>query len=166
MLLRVKGVPLMYLPIIYYPIKRRRPGHRVPAADVRRVDAARAGNQQRVLLGDRPEPGRDVLSRLVHADRPGRRRRIPVCRRPGLVRQLPLLPSRSARGGVQQVRQRDASCRRSRPTRSAAAGNQAFGTAIRAASAHRLHVQPRHAAAVSAEFLSGVQRDANDRGRA
>ena len=65
--LRVKGVPLFYLPVDLLPDPGRRARHRLPAADLRHLDAARPGDQQRVLLGDRPQPGRDVLPRLVHA---------------------------------------------------------------------------------------------------
>ena len=52
-LLRVKGVPLLYLPVLYYPIKEddRATGFLLPTYGV--VDAARPDAQQRVLLGDR-----------------------------------------------------------------------------------------------------------------
>src|SRR6185436_21184201 len=78
----------------------RGPRDRVPAADLRVVDAARPGDQQRVLLGDRPQPGRDVLPRLVYTDGPGRRRRVPLRVGAGLVRELQVLPPRPAPGGV------------------------------------------------------------------
>ena len=58
------------------PDPGRRSRHRVPAADVRLVDRARAEHQQRVLLGDQPQPGRDDLPRLVHQARPGAGRRV------------------------------------------------------------------------------------------
>ena len=44
------------------PDPGRRARHRLPAADLRHLDAARPVDQQRVLLGDRPQPGRDVRS--------------------------------------------------------------------------------------------------------
>ena len=102
--LRVKGVPVFYLPVIYYPIRGRPARHRVPAADLRHVDAARSGDQQRVLLGDRTQPGRHVLPRLVHAHRAGCGRRIPLRRGRAVVRQRPVLPLRPERDDVHRQR--------------------------------------------------------------
>ena len=39
--LRVKGVPLIYLPVVYYPIQDDQRATGIPDADLRRVDAAR-----------------------------------------------------------------------------------------------------------------------------
>ena len=60
MVLRVKGVPLMYLPVIYYPIQddERATGFLMPTYGTSTVRGA--GVEQRVLLGDRPQPGRDA----------------------------------------------------------------------------------------------------------
>ena len=51
--LRVKGVPVLYLPVIYYPLQDEPARHRLPAADLRHVHLSRPGDQQRLLLGDR-----------------------------------------------------------------------------------------------------------------
>ena len=66
---KVKGVPMLYLPIIYYPTKEdgRATGILIP--DLRRVDDSRSDHSQRVLLGHQPQPGRDVPVRLVLEDR-------------------------------------------------------------------------------------------------
>ena len=56
---------MFYTPILYYPTKRRGPRHRHPDPDLRHVDAARPVDSQRVLLGDQPQPGRDLHARLV-----------------------------------------------------------------------------------------------------
>ena len=63
--LRVKDVPLLYLPFIYYPINKedRSTGFLMPSYSASTV--ARLRHQQRVLLGDRPQPGRDVLPHVV-----------------------------------------------------------------------------------------------------
>ena len=81
--LKVKGVPVFYLPVMYYPINKedRATGFLIPiygSSTIARPDA-----QQRVLLGDQPQPGRDVLPRLVLEDRPGLRRRVPLRRGAG-----------------------------------------------------------------------------------
>ena len=60
-LLKVKGVPMFYLPILYYPIQKSQRATGLPAADLRHLDAARPVDQQRVLLGHQPQPGCDVL---------------------------------------------------------------------------------------------------------
>jgi len=49
----VKDVPLFYMPI------------RLPAADLRALEPARAAVEQRILLGDQPQPGCDHQTRLV-----------------------------------------------------------------------------------------------------
>ena len=79
--LKVKDVPLFYLPVFYYPINKddRATGFLMPIYGS--VDDPRPDAQQRVLLGDQPQPGRDVLPRLVLEDRPELRRRVPLRRR-------------------------------------------------------------------------------------
>ena len=56
--MRVKGVPLLYLPVIYYPINKedRATGFLLPMYGS--STPARPDDQQRVLLGDQPQPGR------------------------------------------------------------------------------------------------------------
>ena len=78
---RVKGVPLMYLPIFYYPIQEddRATGFLMPIYGTSTL--TRAVAQQRVLLGDHPQPGRDVHPRLVLQGGPADRRRISLHRR-------------------------------------------------------------------------------------
>ena len=60
------------------PDQKGRPRDRLPDPDLRHVDAARPVDSQRVLLGDQPQPGRDVHARLVLEDRAGRRQRVPL----------------------------------------------------------------------------------------
>ena len=76
--MNVKGVPLFYLPILYYPTKKedRATGFLLP--DLRDVDASRTVDAQRVLLGDQSQPGRDHPARLVLEGRSGRRHRVSV----------------------------------------------------------------------------------------
>ena len=76
---KVKGVPLLYLPVFYYPMEEddRSTGFLMPTYGTR--DARGADDQQRVLLGDRPQPRRHVRARLVHEDRPGMGAALPVC---------------------------------------------------------------------------------------
>ena len=95
--LKVKGVPLMYLPDLLLPDPGGRPRDRLPDSHLRLVDDPRADAQQRVLLGDRPQPRRDVLPRLVLEDRPGVWRRLPLRRRAGIVRQRADVRARRAR---------------------------------------------------------------------
>ena len=76
--LRVKGVPLLWLPCIYYPIQEDESLHRISDADLRHVDLPRSDDQQRVLLGDRSQPGRHLPLRLVQPCRPGCRHRVPI----------------------------------------------------------------------------------------
>ena len=75
---RVKGVPLLYLPMIYYPLGEddRSTGFLLPTYSA--LEHHGPGHQQRVLLGDQPEPGRDVLLRLVLEVRAGRGSRLPI----------------------------------------------------------------------------------------
>ena len=86
--LRVKGVPLVYMPYVYYPIQddNRATGFLLPSYGS--STAAGTGAEQRVLLGDRPQPGRNVLSRLVHAHWPGYRRRISLRCRGAVARAM------------------------------------------------------------------------------
>ena len=130
-LLKVKGVPMIYLPVVYYPIQQESARDRLPAADLRHLHAARPVDQQRILLGDQPQPGRDVLPRLVHAGRHGRRQpniaTSPACSRPATSASI---DSRSARTQFTQ------SATRSLPAKTSyeftGAVTQALGGAARA----------------------------------
>ena len=60
------------------PDQQGGPGDGLPAADVHGVDAQGEHDQQRVLLGHQPQPGRDVQLRLVLENGPRVRHRVPV----------------------------------------------------------------------------------------
>jgi hypothetical protein len=77
-------------------VKGGRPRDRLPDADLRRVHVAGRVDQQRILLGHQPQPGRDRVPRLVRARRSGCRSRVPVRVAQGIGRG-PLLPVRPAR---------------------------------------------------------------------
>ena len=74
----VKDVPVFYLPVLYYPIQEddRATGFLMPMYGI--VARDRVVDQQRVLLGDQPQPGRHVLPRLDVLARQRRRRRVPL----------------------------------------------------------------------------------------
>ena len=86
MLLKAKGVPVLFLPVFYYPISNdnRQTGFLMPSYGSSTYEGQ--VHQQRVFLGDRPQPGRDVPARLVLEDRAGGERRIPL-RGPARQRQ-------------------------------------------------------------------------------
>ena len=80
------------------PRPEGRPRDRVPDSHLRVLDDQGTVPEQRVLLGDQPQPGPHAAARLVLEDGPGLRHRIPVRPRPGL-RWLPaLLQPAGARG--------------------------------------------------------------------
>ena len=97
-IIRVKDVPVFYLPVMYYPIQDddRATGFLHP--DLRPLHVPRPVAQQRLLLGDQPEPGRDVLPRLVHVARPGRRHRVSLHPVAAVAGQLPPLRPQGERG--------------------------------------------------------------------
>ena len=110
--LRVKDVPLFYLPCIYYPIQSddRATGFLMPTYGMSTFRGIAISNAFFWAIGRSQR--RHVPSRLVHARRSGRRRRIPLRERPTVVRQLPrlrLLPQRN------RIRQRTASTTSFRP---------------------------------------------------
>ena len=90
----VKDVPVFYLPMLYYPIQEddRATGFLMP--HVRLVARDGIVDQQRVLLGDQPQPGRHVLPRLDVLARQRPRRRVPLHARAAGAGQLPLLLAR------------------------------------------------------------------------
>ena len=96
MLLKVKGVPALYLPVMYYPLSKdnRSTGFLMPSYGSSTLQGP--DDQQRLFLGDQPQPGRDVPARLVLEDRPSDRRRVSV-RLARRIGQLPIgLPQRAA----------------------------------------------------------------------
>ena len=68
MVMNVKGVPLFYLPVIYYPINKedRATGFLMPVYGSSTLRGQT--HQQRLLLGDQPQPGCDGHARLVLED--------------------------------------------------------------------------------------------------
>ncbi len=60
------------------PDPGRRPRHGLPDPDLRGLDLPRAVDQQRLLLGHQPQPGRHALPRLVLLARHGHGRRVPL----------------------------------------------------------------------------------------
>ncbi len=73
---------------------------RLPDAGLRHLDDPRLVAQQRLLLGDQPQPGPHADARLVHPDRPGLRRRVPLRGVGGLERRVPDVPAERARHHV------------------------------------------------------------------
>ena len=68
----------MYLPLMYYPLSKdnRNTGFLMPSYGSSTVQGA--DDQQRVLLGDQPQPGRHDSARLVFEDRAGDGRRVSI----------------------------------------------------------------------------------------
>ena len=77
-----------------------RPRHRTADAHLRGVPLPGIESEQRLLLGDRPQSGRHLLPRLVHAARRRRpRRRVPLHARQRVGGRHPLLPPQRAGSG-------------------------------------------------------------------
>ena len=110
-LVKAKGVPVFYLPALFYPIQKddRATGFLMPTygtSTYRRQDVQRG-----VLLGDQPEPGRDVPLRPLLEARPGHGRRGPGTPRrrdrPGTCLGVPAWPSgRSTTARMRTARRR------------------------------------------------------------
>ena len=85
----------MYLPVMYYPLHedQRSTGFLMPKYGTSTLP--RRGIEQRVFLGNRTEPGRHVLPRLVYEDRHRRGRGIPLSQRRVVERPGPLLSPRT-----------------------------------------------------------------------
>ena len=164
MLLRVKGVPLMYLPMIYYPIKDddRATGFLLPTygsstlrgqASATRFFWAIGRSQDATFFHDwftKTGQGAGAEYRYVG--------------QPGLVREFPRSTGSISTRRNSGRRTGDASAGAISSYQFTGTGNQVLGTAVRGSSASTTH-QPRHATALSAEPLSGIQRDAHDRSR-
>ncbi len=88
---------MFYLPALYYPIQKDDRATGILMPTLRRVHLQGVHAEQRVLLGDQPEPGRDVHVRLVQAAGPGLRRRVPLRGRRGLERLREVLQPARAR---------------------------------------------------------------------
>ena len=97
-LFKVKGVPRVLHADLLLPRPEGRSRDRVPDPDLRGLDDPRPVAQQRVLLGDQPQPGPDAAARLVLEDGPGLRHRIPLRPRRGAPKGHALLqPAASTR---------------------------------------------------------------------
>ena len=83
-----------------------RPRDGLSDSHLRLVDRQGTDAQQRVLLGDRPQPRRDGLSRLDVQGRPAGRRRVPLRPRSGLAGRQPVLLARR-KAGHDQYRRTD-----------------------------------------------------------
>ena len=123
-----------------------RPRDGIPDSDLRLVDPQGPDAQQRVLLGHRPQPRRDGLSRLDVQGRPAVGRRIPLRARPRLTGRQPVLLARRERGHRQfrQRRPRHAQLYRQRQHDAAPA------PCVLASRQRRLFLEHRHAADLSA----------------
>ena len=121
-------MPLLYMPIFYYPVQKddRATGFLHPG--LRGVDDPRAVAEQRVLLGDQPQPGPDAHARLVLEDGPGLRHRVPLRPRAGL--------RRVRCGSTGCASTRPSTTTRSRPARQSyevrGAGTQRLSNSVRA----------------------------------
>ena len=138
----VKGVPLLYLPILYYPTKKedRATGFLLPTYGVTRLRGQAIS--QRVLLGHRPQPGCDVHARLVLEDRPGLRRRVPLrARQSGSAIDRSLPPAATTKRPI-----RPACCPRRTSFHIRGSGNQMLARAARVERSRGLpdeHRRPR-----------------------
>ena len=146
------------------PDPGRRPRHRLPAAQLRHLDAAGPGDNERILLGHRSQPGRDIGPRLVHPGRLGPGRGVP------LRRQRPVAGQRAA---LRVLAQRD-HLHRGRGHLGVAGEQQlpdyrhgepepqhaAAGPGLRG-----LFFRHRHPAPLQPEHLPGYAEPADDRGQ-
>ena len=106
MLLLVKGVPLFYLPWMYYPIQEddRATGFLMPTYGASTVPGR--VDQQRVLLGHQPQQRRHRLPRLAHHDRPGPGGRVPLRARAERARRRRGVPAERKRAARPVPRRR------------------------------------------------------------
>jgi hypothetical protein len=82
--LKVKNVPMFYLPAFYYPIRTtiRATGFLMPIYTSSETRGQQISNQ--FFLGHQPQPGRDHRARLFFEDRAAGRRRVSLHPRPRL----------------------------------------------------------------------------------
>ena len=124
-----------------------------------RPSAARSLSQ-RVLLGDRSQPGRHVLPRLVLEGRPGRRQRVPLqLRAPAMATSRPTC-STSTRATMPSSSGPAVQCPRRAATRSAASANQLLPRNFRARATRRLLLQHPDDADVQHEHLRRLAQPA------
>ena len=154
--LRVKGVPVFYLPMLYYPTKREDRATGIPDPDLRNVDAARAFHFQCVFLGDQPEPGRHHRARLVLEDRSGRGQRVPL--QHGRRRRQPASVPAGRACGHLRARDRPASALRSYDIRGSA--NQLLPGRTACPGERELLLEHRLVAELQHEHLRLVQEPA------
>ena len=82
-LFKVKGVPGVLHADLLLPRPEGRPRDRVPDSHLRVLDDQGPVPEQRVLLGDQPQPGSHAAARLVLEDGPGLRSEYRYVRGPG-----------------------------------------------------------------------------------
>ena len=134
---------MFYLPAMYYPINKedRATGFLIPIYGASTIKGQTL--QQRVLLGDQPQPGRDVLPRLLLEDRAGLRRRVPLRRSRRLVGQRPDLRAARARRHLRAAgRHDDDAAAASTATRSTAACCRRCRAHVRAERQRQLLLEP------------------------
>ena len=119
-ILRVKGVPVLYLPMIYYPIREdeRATGFLLPTYGTSTVRGQAISNA--FFWAINRSHGRHVLPRLVHEDRPGRRRRVSLRRGGAIHGRRAFLSLQPERDDVRRTAARPRRCRRPTATRSPA----------------------------------------------
>ena len=162
--LRVKGVPMFYLPILYYPTKREDRATGFLHPDLRIVDAARPVDSQRVLLGDQPQPGRDDHARLVFEDRTGRRRRVPLQPRQRRTATSAPISLDQHEATYAQPDGTPIDYRRSAATRSAAAPTRRCPVDLRARGERQLLLEHRHARRPSTRNIYDASRNSRSYG--
>ena len=142
--LQVKGVPLFYLPVLYYPTKEedRATGFLLPTYGASTLRGQ--SHSQRVLLGDQSQPGRDDRARLVLEDRPGRGQRVPLQLRRRLDGNLTGVRARPAGDDRTTRRRRRAVAGDRAATRSAAAPTSCCRVDLRARASVELLLEHRH----------------------
>ncbi len=161
--LRVKGVPLIYLPLLYYPIKSedRATGFLLPTYGTSTLRGQSLSNAFFWAIGQSHDATffHDWFTNIGQ----------------GAGAEYRYAANQGSYGNFRLYRldQRQAEFRQNGqvarlPDQSSyqftASGNQLFGTSVRALQRIDYATSHRHAAVVSAEFLSGIQRDANNRG--
>ena len=142
------------------PDPGRQPRHGLPAADLRHVHPARPGDNQRLLLGDQPQPGRDAHPRLVHAVGPGRRA-ASIATSPAIGRRATsgCMGSRGTKPRSRRTASR-APCRPTTASRSPATANQSHRQPPARPRLRGLLLRHRHAAALPARTSTRPRRAA------